>query len=173
MNDPWWKRRKKKAPWFNDIYEELERLGALIDETMQKAFDSSETSSVTHNRAKGFYINFGPDGKPKIEEFGHRQLVHAEDNIGDDQEPLVDLIEDGETLTVLVSLPGVKKDAIDLRVTGSCLTVSVDGAEFEWYDELKLPVRVNPKSACASYKNGVLNVKLTKSKKLVKGSKIL
>jgi len=174
LNDPWWKRRKKKAPWFNDIYDELERLGAIIDETMQKAFDgSSENSSVNNNRVKGFSIKFGPDGKPRIEEFSRRQPCQDEDALGADQEPLVDLIDDDETLNVLVSLPGVEKDAIDLRVTGTCLTVSVDGADFEWYDELKLPVRVNPKSACASYKNGVLEVKLTKSKKSVKGSKIL
>ncbi|MCJ7614829.1 Hsp20/alpha crystallin family protein [Candidatus Bathyarchaeota archaeon] len=174
MNDPWWRRRKKKGPWFNDIYDELERLGDLIDETMQKAFDdSSENSPIKHNRVKGFSINFGPDGKPRIDEIDHRQPWQEEDEISDDQEPLVDFIEDGETLIILVALPGVEKEAIDLRVTENCLTISVDGADFEWYDELKFPARVNPKSACASYKNGVLEVKLSKSKKVAKGSKIL
>lgn len=174
MNDPWWKRRKKKGPWFNDIYEELERLGELIDETMQKAFeDSSENSPIKRNRSKGFSIKFGPDGKPKIEEIGRRQPWQEEDDLRDDQDPLVDLIEDGENLIILVALPGVEKEAIDLRVTDNCLTFSVDGADFEWYDELKLPTRINPKSARASYKNGVLEVKLSKIKKVIKGSKIL
>ena len=89
------------------------------------------------------------------------------------QDPLVDLIEDEETFIILVALPGVEKEAIDLRVTDNCLTFSVDGADFEWYDELKLPARINPKLARASYKNGVLEVKLNKIKKVVKGSKIL
>jgi HSP20 family protein len=173
LNNPWWRRRKKKGPWFNNIYDELERLGEIIDETMQKAFEgSSESSPIKRNRSKGFSIKFGPNGRPRIEEIGRRQRWQEEGDIDDDQDPLVDLIEDGENLIILVALPGVEKEAIDLRVTENCLTFSVDGTDFEWYDELKLPVKVNPKSAHASFKNGVLKVKLNKSKKIVRDSKI-
>ena len=57
MSDPWWKRRKKKDPWFNDIYDELEKLGDMIDETMQKAFEkSSKDTQTKRNRFKGFSI---------------------------------------------------------------------------------------------------------------------
>jgi HSP20 family protein len=167
--NPWWRRRKKKSPWFNDIYEELEKLGYLIDETIQKASEtSSEKTPVRRNRVQGFAIKIGPDGKPRIYEFNSRQPWQNEPEIIDDPEPLVDLIEDGETLVVLAALPGVTKDAIDLRVTDNYLTVSVDAADFEWYNELKLPTKVDPKSACASYKNGVLEVKMKKLEKLVR-----
>lgn len=173
MSDPWWRRRKKKGPWFNEIYDELERLGDLIDETMQKAFDeSSEKSSTKHTRVKGFSIKIGPDGKPRIQELNKRQLNEGESKMTDEIEPLIDLIEDDETLTVLAVLPGVEKEEIDLRVTETCLTVSVDAADFEWYDELKLPSKVNPKTAHASYRNGVLEVKLNKLGKVVKDKKI-
>jgi len=173
LSDPWWRRRKKKSPWFNDIYDELERLGDLIDETMQKAFEnSSEDSPVGRNRFQGFSIKIGPDGKPSIREINSRQPQQDETELSDDPEPLVDLIEDGDVLVVLVSLPGVNKDDIDLRVTENCLTVSVDTADFDWYEEMKLPARVKPKSARASYKNGVLEVRLEKLEKLVKDGKI-
>ena len=172
MSNPWWRRRKKKNPWFNDIYDELERLGELIDDTMNKAFDETyENSSLKRNRSKGFSIKFDSDGKPRFEEINRRQIWDEEDDI--ERDPLVDLIDDGENLIILVALPGVDKEAIDLRVTENCLTFSVDGSDFEWYDELKLPAKVNPKLAHASYKNGVLEVKLSKSKKIVKNSKIL
>ena len=109
-----------------------------------------------------------------IEEINRHQTYDEEEDSFDDQDPLVDLIDDGESITILVALPGVEKEAIDLRVTENCLTFSVDGSDFEWYDELKLPARVNPKLARASYKNGVLDVKLSKlKKKVVKGTKIL
>ena len=174
MNDPWWKRKKKKNHWLNDIYDELERLGELIDDTMNKAFnESSKDSSMKWSSSKGFSIKFGSDGKPKIEEINRRQTWDEEEDSIDDQDPLIDLIDDGDTLIILVALPGVEKEAIDLRVTENCLTFSVDGSDFEWYDELKLPARVNPKLAHASYKNGVLEVKLSKLKKVIKGSKIL
>jgi len=173
LSNPWWRRRKKKSPWFNDIYEELEKLGYLIDETMQKASESSsENTPVRRNRVQGFSIKIGPDGKPRIYEFNSRQPRQNEPEIDDDPEPLVDIIEDGETLVVLAALPGVTKDAIDLRVTENCLTVSVDAADFEWYEEFKLPTRVDPKSARASYKNGVLEVKVKKLEKLVRDGRI-
>ncbi|PVX23587.1 MAG: heat-shock protein Hsp20 [Candidatus Bathyarchaeum sp.] len=173
MSDPWWRRRKKKSRWFNDIYDELEKLGDMIDETMQKAFDNApENAAGRPNRVQGFSIKFGADGKPRIREVGGRQSLHDETEISDDLEPLVDLIEEGNLLVVLVALSGVSKDDIDLRVTENCLTVSVDTVEFEWYDEFKLPTRVKPKSARATYKNGVLEVRLEKLESIVKDNGI-
>jgi HSP20 family protein len=173
VSDPWWKRRKKKDPWFNDIYDELEKLGDLIDETMQKAFDNpSKDTPTKRDRFKGFSVKIGPDGKPKIQEFNSRQPQQPESEVSDDPEPLVDIIEEGETVVVLVALPGVDKDDIDLRITGDTLTFSVDAVDFEWYDELKLPARVNPKSVRASYKNGVLEIKVKKVEKQFRADRI-
>jgi HSP20 family protein len=173
LSNPWWRRRKKKNPWFNDIYEELEKLGDLIDETVQKAFEnSSEKTPVRRDRIQGFSIKIGPDGKPRIHEFNSRQPRQNEPEIGDEPEPLVDIIEERETLVVLAALPGVNKDDIGLRITENCLTVSIDAADFEWYEELKLPTGVDPKSARASYKNGVLEVKVNKLEKLIKDGRI-
>jgi HSP20 family protein len=173
VSDPWWKRRKKKDPWFNDIYDELERLGDLIDETMQKAFDNpSKDTPTKRKQLKGFSVKIGPDGKPRIREVNSRKPQQPEFEVSDDPEPLVDVIEEGETVVVLVALPGVNKDNIDLRITGDSLTFSVDAADFEWYDELKLPARVNPKSAHASYKNGVLEIKVKKVEKSYRADRI-
>jgi HSP20 family protein len=173
LSDSWWKRRKKKDPSFDDIYDELERLGDLIDETMQKAFDSpSKDTPTKRNRFKGFSVKIGPDGKPRIRELSNRQPRQAESEVSDYPEPLVDIIEKGETVVVLVALPGVDKDDIDLRLTGDTLTFSVDAADFEWCDELKLPARVNPKSARASYKNGVLEIKVKKVVKPFRADRI-
>ncbi|MDG6222048.1 MAG: Hsp20/alpha crystallin family protein [Candidatus Bathyarchaeota archaeon] len=168
MSDPWWRRRKKKAPWLNDIYDELEKLGDLIDETMQKAFEnSSKDESSGKSSFRGFSIRVGPDGKPKIREMNKNQALYDDADFEDDEsEPLVDFIEEAETLVVLAQLPGITKDDIDLWVTETCLTLTVDAEDFEWYDELKLPTKVKPKSAKASYKNGVLEVKMEKSKKI-------
>ena len=169
MSDPWWRRRKKKNPWFNDIYDELEKLGEMIDETMQKSFENSEDMLDRRNRFRGFSIKIGRDGTPRIREFNDYDHHSSQDEADDeDQEPLIDFIEDGKMLIILVALPGVNKDEIELRVTESCLTVSVDSESLEWYDEFMLPTKVKPKSAYASYKNGVLEIKLEKSEKTIK-----
>jgi len=173
MSNPWWRRRKKKSPWFNDIYEELEKLEYLIDETIQKASENSvDKSPVSRDSVQGFSIKIGPDGKPRICDFNSRQPRQIEEDVCDDPEPLVDIIADDDSLVVLAALPGVKKEDIDLRVTENCLTVSVDTDDFDWYNEYKLPTKVNPKSARASYKNGVLEVKMKSLEKHVRNSKI-
>jgi HSP20 family protein len=167
MSDPWWRRRKKKSPWFSDIYDELEKLGDMIDETMQRSFDNSEDVTGRRERSRGFSIRIGPDGTPKIREFNDRQSMDDETE-DEEQEPLVDFIDEGKMLIILAALPGVNKDEIELRVTESCLFVSVDADSLEWYDEFTLPAKVKPKSAKASYKNGVLEIRLEKLEKIVK-----
>jgi HSP20 family protein len=167
MSDSWWRRRKKKTPWFSDIYDELEKLGEMIDETMQRSFENSENVTEKRNRFRGFSIKIAPDGTPRISEFNDNQSLQDETE-SDDQEPLVDFVDEGKMLIILAALPGVNKDEIELRVTESCLTVSVDADCLEWYDEFTLPTKVKPKSAHASYKNGVLEIKLEKFEKIVK-----
>ena len=172
MSNPWW-RRRKKSPWFNDIYEELKKLEYLIDETLQKASENSaDKSPVRRNHVKGFSIKLGRDGKPSIYNISSRQPQQIEEETCDDPEPLVDLIADGESLLVLAALPGVMKEDIDLRVTENYLTISVDTDDFDWYNEYKLPTKVNPKSACASYKNGVLEVRMKNLEKNIRSDKI-
>ena len=173
LSDPWWRRRKKKNPWFNDIYDELERIGEMIDETMQRFFDNfSENSPVRRNPSQGFSMKLGRDGKPSIREINSHRPMLNETELIDDIDPLVDIVENGQMLVVLVALPGINKDDIDIRVTENCLTVTVDTEDFEWYDELNLPTKVKPKTARASYKNGVLEVRLEKLEKLIRDGKI-
>jgi HSP20 family protein len=173
LKDPWWRRRKKKDPLFNDIYEELERLGDMIDETMQRIFDNSgDVFRGRRNRSHGFSIKISPDGKPRIREINSMPSPYDEDDIVDDEEPLVDVIEEGKKIIVLVALPGIDKNDIDVRVTENCLTFNIDTDDYEWYDELDLPTKVKPKSAYATYRNGVLEVRLEKIKNRIRDGKL-
>lgn len=167
MSDPWWRRRKKKSPWFNDIYDELEKLGEMIDETMQKSFENSVDAPNRRDRFRGFSIKIRPYRTPRVREDQNPQSFQTETE-DEGQEPLVDFINEGKMLIILAAIPGVNKDEIELRVTESCLTISVDADNIEWYDEFELPTKVKPKSAHASYKNGVLEVRLEKLRKMVK-----
>jgi HSP20 family protein len=168
LTEPWWRRKKKKAPWFNDIYEELEKLGDLIDETIQKAFETSaENTPLDRSRTQGFSIRNAPDGKKRIQEFNKRKFRPNKTRKLKEPDPLVDLFENDESLVVLAALPGVKRDAINLHVTKNRLTISVDAPNLKNRRELKLPAKVDPKSGRASCKNGVLEVKLRKLKRSV------
>ncbi len=116
----------------------------------------------------GYSVTIGPDGKPKVREFGN---VKPETRIGsphidvkEKREPLVDVMTTNGEVKVIVELPGVEKKDIKLHGTENSLTISVDTPQRKYYKEVELPAKVDPKEAESSYKNGVLEVALQKRK---------
>jgi HSP20 family protein len=81
---------------------------------------------------------------------------------GERHMPLVDVIEEEREVVVVVELPGIKKEDVQIRATKGNVTISVDTVEFKYHKGLALPVETNPGSAVATYKNGVLQIRLKK-----------
>jgi HSP20 family protein len=70
----------------------------------------------------------------------------------------LDVHEDDEEIRVVADMPGVEKDAIDLKCDGEILTVSAASDRRDYEERVRLPVRVDEHSAAATYNNGVLEV---------------
>jgi HSP20 family protein len=122
----------------------------------------------------GYSMTIGPDGKPVVREFGNVKPSTRPTPFGYrkpslevkvEREPLVDVIEDDDTIRVVAEVPGVEKEDIDLTCTEKTLTISVDTERRKYSKEVDLPAEVDPKIGKASYKNGVLEVTLTKAEK--------
>jgi HSP20 family protein len=60
-------------------------------------------------------------------------------------------------------LPGVEKEDIKLDSTDRALKINVDSAKRRYLKELDLGHLVDPRTAKATYKNGVLEVRFMKS----------
>ncbi len=86
----------------------------------------------------------------------------------------IDLLETDDELVALVALPGASKEKIDLRVTEDSLYVDAKASPREGKylrreintmglkREIKLPVEVKPEQVRASFKDGILEVRLPK-----------
>ena len=86
----------------------------------------------------------------------------------------IDLLETDDELVALVALPGASKENIDLRVTEDSLYVEAKANPREGRylrreinttglkREIKLPVEVKPEQVRASFKDGILEVRLPK-----------
>jgi len=81
---------------------------------------------------------------------------------GEQHMPLVDVIEEEREVVIVAELPGVKKEDVQIHATKGNVTISVDTVEFKYHKGLALPVETNPGSAVATYKNGVLQIRLKK-----------
>jgi len=70
----------------------------------------------------------------------------------------LDVQETEGEIRVVADLPGVEKDAIDLKCDGKILTVSAASDRRDYEERVQLPTRVDEHSAAATYNNGVLEV---------------
>lgn len=70
----------------------------------------------------------------------------------------VDVHETDEQIRVVADIPGIDKDAIDLKCDGESLHLEAQTGEREHRDRIALPGRVDEHSAEATYNNGVLEV---------------
>jgi HSP20 family protein len=70
----------------------------------------------------------------------------------------LDVYEEADTLRVVADIPGVDRDAIDLKCDGTVLTLDATGTTREYHERVQLPATVDEHSAAASYNNGILEV---------------
>lgn len=123
----------------------------------------------------GYSVRIGPDGKPVVREFGNvkRKVSPAKPlEVKEAAEPLVDIITEEEQIRVIAEVPGVDKQDIKLNVVGKTLSIRAESERRKYSKDVELPEEVDPKSAKASYKNGILEVTLSRIKKEKKGETI-
>jgi HSP20 family protein len=178
FDDDYHERRKKtrRNPFdFFNLDDDFDRIFKEMESIFNRVFSNLDQdwmkpgSSFIH----GFHIHIGPDGKPRITEFGNR-AVKTQDGlpvISDEREPLTEIIEGDEEITVTAEIPGVNKEDIDLRVTNRNLEIKVDTSQRKYHKKLDLPCDVIPNTTKATYKNGVLDV-IMKRKEKSEGQKV-
>ena len=147
---------------FNDdkIMDDIKKM----TEEMMKMFTNAQPGKpIVH----GYKIEFGPDGKPQIEDFGNRSIRSPEGvpTISDEIEPLTDIIEGENDVAITVEIPGVEKEDINLVATEDTLEIKVDSPKRKYHKRIDLPCNVKTKSTKATYKNGILDIVLDKKEK--------
>jgi len=182
-----WRRRRYFG---DDIFQEMDR----IVEEMFRDLTASVPKDLVRERklpdgstvremgpfVYGYSVTVGPDGKPVVREFGNvkpgtrltesgrpRPMMEVKGK----REPLTDVMEEGDVVRVIAEVPGVEKGDINLNCTVDSLTISVE-TKRKYFKEVELPAAVDPKSAKATYKNGILEVVLEKTKRKSDGQQI-
>ena len=85
----------------------------------EKAFQDIPFDEMEPGKSyiRGYSINMGPDGKPKIQEFGNRpkKISDGKPIISEEREPVTDVIESDKDVCITVEVPGVEKHDIDFH----------------------------------------------------------
>ena len=184
--DDWFRRFGRRG----GIFGNLDR---FIEEMEKELTDSIKMIDVPDNLLKereypdgtirreygpfvyGYNVRIDPDGKPTIREFGNMKPQFVDGkitpiNFHEKREPLVDIIEEDDTVRVIAELPGVNKEDIQLYSTPSEMTISVDTDQKKFFKELKFASEVDENSAHSVYLNGILETVFKKRKLKEKGT---
>ena len=164
---------------FGDIDREFERMREFMDRITKRAMRGELSQGEYGPYVYGFSMRLGPDGKPRIEEFGNtkppKRLGGGEGEQFEiaEREPLTDVIESDDSISITLEIPGVDKDQIELRVEEDKVTINVDTSSRKYFKEIPLKVKVDTKTSKATYKNGVLDITLKQLQiKEKKGKKV-
>ena len=172
--DEWDERRRRRRTifdifdeLFSEIWEEMEELERRFSEFAARGFESSEMPGKPI--VYGFRIEIGPDGRPKIYEFGNVRRMWGRARpkvvVTEEAEPLVDIFEEDDTIKVVVEMPGVDKEKIRVRAVDD-RHIIVEGSDHgrKYRKEIELPTDADVESARATYRNGILEIVLRKKR---------
>ena len=168
-------RRKKDdddpfADFFADFEKEFSKMQAYMNEIFADALKNADVPKGAAQPGNpfmyGFTMRLGPDGKPRIEQFGNTHPVpKAEVSVEGGREPITDLIEQDDHFTITVELPGVEREDVQVFATEHKLTIKVASAARKYYKEVELAAAVRADTTSATFKNGVLDVTIQKQEK--------
>jgi HSP20 family protein len=163
------RRRRDRDPF--DMFrnqEEFNRIFNAMERIMEKTFRDMPTGMKPGSSfVRGYNVHIGPDGKPRIQEFGNypKKASNGKTKLSEEREPLVDIIENHKNVAITVEVPGVEKEDVDLDVKDEKLEIKVDRPDRKYHKVINLPCNVKPKTTKATYKNGVLDIEIEKKEK--------
>lgn len=173
----WFRRRFPFFPIF-DIDKYFEEMDKHFEELFKKMEEGvpenliRERTTPSGKKVKeigpvvyGYSITIGPDGKPKVREFGNfKPSARRVFEVSETREPIVDVMDEDKTLRVVAEMPGVERDDIKLQCVDGKLEIRAERGNRKYYKLVDLPTEVEPTTSKATYKNGILEVILTKKK---------
>ena len=182
------KKRKKKLDddffgfgfGFDDYFDSMRKMMERMMQDMMR-FDEDRIDKLMKDpnaKVYGLSVKIGPDGKPIVKEFGNikptiEAIEEGKDELVGTREPLTEVQKHGKEVVIIAEIPGVSKNDIKLVAYDDKLEIKVDTAKRKYYKKLSLPAYIDDKSIKASYKNGILEVKLKVKKEKKEKGKVI
>ncbi|NHM26766.1 Hsp20/alpha crystallin family protein [Desulfofundulus sp. TPOSR] len=116
---------------------------------------------------KGIYgidIKIGNEGSPRIKPFGNIRKNEEGLVVEEVVEPIVDVFDESDDILVIAELPGVNEDNFHFQVNGDILVITASRKDRKYRKEILLPVVVDPEGATTIFKNGIIELRLPKTK---------
>ncbi len=170
---------------FDDMEREMDSIFGQLSDIQTNAPEELVREYQTSDGAKvrevgplvyGYSMTIGPDGKPKVREFGNVKSPNqlgvtgtignatksSSQQISAEREPLVDVNTTDKEVKVVLEIPGVKKEDIKINAFDEAVEVIANNPQRKYHKTIDLPKEANPETAKSIYQNGILEITFSK-----------
>jgi HSP20 family protein len=127
----------------------------------------------------GYSMTIGPDGKPRVKEFGNvkspmaRGRGYYKPMISSEREPLSDVSETDKEVKVTVEMPGVPKEKIKVNAYQDEVEITSEDPQRKYHEVVQIPPEADIETIRSTYNNGILELVFKKKEqKRSKGKQI-
>jgi HSP20 family protein len=157
---------------FDEMRREMERgfedLGKTIPKDMIREYTTPEGGKVREvgPMVYGYSMTIGPDGKPRVREFGNVKPSRfgfggfSRPEISGEMEPLADVTTTDKE--VKVEVPGVSKDKIKVNAYDNKVEVKSEDPQRKYHRTIEIPPETDIETAKSAYNNGILEITFSK-----------
>ncbi len=168
---PFERKERFEDDWFKEPFESMiQRFEESMPSEFNELVREEKTPSGVSRRYGPFVYGFSytaePGKEPVFREFGNIKPSYRGIEPSEGREPLVDVMSEKDKYKIFAELPGVEKDQVKLDVADDSVQIKTDD-EKKFYKMIYLDSPVDPESAKASYKNGILTLELDKKEKRI------
>jgi HSP20 family protein len=177
--------------WRRDVFREFEDMRREMERMFEEEFRDIQSTAPKElvreyetpegGKVKeigplvyGYSMTIGPDGKPKVREFGNvrsagglgggvsspeatRALLRSE------REPLADVVTSDKEVKVVVEMPGIDKKDIKVNIYDNSVEIfTTDTSQRKYRRVVELPEETDLETARSTYRNGILEITFSK-----------
>ena len=157
--------RKEMYRSFEDQFKDIE---STAPKDLIKEYQTPEGTKVREvgPLVYGYSMTIGPDGKPKVREFGNMRPSYrmggmsasAKPVISSEREPLADVTTTDKEIKVIIEMPGVSKENIKINAYDQSVEVTSEDPQRKYHRVIDIPPEADTETVKCTYKNGVLEI---------------
>jgi HSP20 family protein len=171
-----WDRLSDMPRQFDEMRREMQRMfeeqfkdiQTKAPKDLVREYETSQGSKVREvgPLVYGYSMTIGPDGKPKVREFGNVRSpfgfsatgTSTEPLIRSEREPLADIVKSDREVKVVVEIPGVNKENIRINAYDNSLEVTTNDPQKKYHKVIDLPPEADIETVKSTYRNGILEI---------------
>src|SRR5436309_351648 len=149
---------------------EFEDIEKRIPKDLVREYNTPEGGKVREvgPLVYGYSMTIGPDGKPRVREFGNIKPskgfggITSKPEISGEIEPLVDITTTDKEVKVVVEMPGISKDKIKINAYDNTVEVKSEDPQRKYHRTFEIPAETDIQTARSNYINGILEISFKK-----------